>query len=185
MDGPRTHQRGPSDPATLADGPGTWVEATIAAPVEAVWALVTDVDLPARFSSEFQGGRWTGEGPALGASFIGRNRHPQIGEWEVESWVDVFEEGRAFGWATVDRDDPGSRWRFRLRSDDEGTRLRYEVILGPGPSGLTAAIAARPADEARLIDGRLTQLYRNMVRTVEGIKQVAEAASTTSAPFET
>lgn len=173
--GPRTYVSGPSDPVTLADGPGTWVERDVAAPVEVVWDLVTDIDLPARFSPEFLGGRWSGDGPALGASFVGRNRRSGIGEWEVECFVDAYEPLRAFGWATVDRDDPGSRWCFRLTPTDAGTRLRYELILGPGFSFLVTAITARPEREPWILEGRLAEHHGNMVTTVEGIKRLAES----------
>ena len=48
-----------------ADSPMVEVAVDVDAPPSAVWALVTDVDLPARFSEEFQGGEWIdGAGPA-------------------------------------------------------------------------------------------------------------------------
>jgi len=178
--GPRTFEFGPSDPVTLADGPGTWVELEVAAPIEVVWDLVTDIDLPSQFSREYLGGRWTGAGAALGASFMGRNRHERVGEWEVESFVDVYEPPQAFGWATVDRDNPGSRWRFVLSATDAGTLLRYELILGPGPSGLTPAIAAMPDKEARILDRRLAEHHANMVTTVAGIGRLAESAASST-----
>lgn len=171
----RTFERGPSDPVVHADGPGTWVSTSIAAPAAAVWAAVTDIELPTRFSEESQGASWSGEGPALGATFVGRNRHPAIGEWEAQCFVDVFEEERAFGWATSDRENPGARWRFRLDPDGDRTILRYEVTLGPGPSGTTMAIASMPDKEARIIHRRIGELNANMVRTVEGVRDLLEA----------
>lgn len=170
----RTFERGPSDPVVFADGPGTWVSTSIAATPAAVWAAVTDIDLPTQFSDEPQDATWTGDGPALGASFIGRNEHPAIGQWEVECTVDVFDDEQAFGWATSDRDNPGARWRFRLEPNGDRTTLRYEVTLGPGPSGTTMAIASMPDKEARIIHRRIGELHANMARTVEGIRQVVE-----------
>ena len=139
-----------------------------------VWDLVTDIDLPARFSDEFQGATWDGEGAALGASFTGRNRHPAIGEWELRCYINVYEEQAGFGWATMDPDDPGARWCFDLEPMPGGTRLRYSVVLGPGPSGTTAAIAAMPEKEDRILHRRIGELNANMGRTVEGIKTLAE-----------
>ena len=170
---PWTYGSGPSDPVRLADEPGTWAEIDIAAPPERVWSLVTDINLPARFSDEFEGAAWVGEGPAVGASFMGRNRHPAIGEWEVASFVDVYEEGRRFGWATVDASNPGSRWRFDLESHGDGTRLRYSMSIGPGPSGICIAIEAMPEKEPRILARRLAEHHANMTRTMQGIAALA------------
>jgi len=172
----RTFRRGPSDPVVFADGPGTAVATVIRAPSTAVWAAVIDLDMPARFSDEYLGGEWAGDGPALGASFVGRNRNDFIGEWELESFIDVFEEGRAFGWATSNLEDPGARWRFHLEPEGEDTTLRFEVTIGPGMSGLTMAIASMPDREERIIHRRIDGLNANMRRTVEGIKAAVESA---------
>jgi hypothetical protein len=174
---PRTFGSEPSDPIRLADEPGTWVQVDIAAPLERVWAVVTDIDLPARFSDEFLGATWNGDGPGEGLSFVGRNRHPAIGEWEVESFVDCFEEGRSFGWATVDRVNPGSRWRFDLDPGAGSTCLRFSMSMGPGPSGISVAIEAMPDKEPRILQRRILEHHVNMMRTVEGIKTIAEATS--------
>ena len=171
---PRTFRVGPSDPVRLSDQPGTWVEIDIAAPVEEVWALVTDIDLPARFSEEFQGASWLDDGPAPGARFVGRNQHPAIGDWEVECFVEACEEARCFGWANGEPDNPGARWRFDLRPTDAGTRLRFSMSMGPGPSGISMAIAARPEKEPRILHRRVTEHHANMARTVEGVRDRAE-----------
>jgi hypothetical protein len=174
---PHTFRQGPSNPVVFADGPGTYVETRIAAPVDDVWAMVTDIDLPAQFSEEFLGATWKGDGPGLGASFIGRSQHPAVGEWETESFVDEFDPGRVFGWAVIDTDNPGARWRFSLEPSGEGTVLRFEVSLGPGPSGTTMVIASMPDKEARIINRRLSELHANMTRTVDGIRQILEKVS--------
>ena len=41
-----------------ADGPTVRVDLLIDAPIERVWALVSDVGVPALFSAELQEGRW-------------------------------------------------------------------------------------------------------------------------------
>lgn len=174
---PRTFGAGPSDPVCLADQPGTWVEVDIAAPVARVWGLVTDLDLPARFSEEFQGGSWVDDGPAPGARFVGRNQHPAIGEWEVECFVEVFDEPRSFGWGTSDPSNPGARWRFDLEPSEVGTRLRFSMSIGPGPSGITVAIQSMPDKEARILARRLDEHHTNMTRTVEGIRDVAQGVA--------
>ena len=179
MDVPITHASGPSDPLCLADQPGTFVEIVVDAPPRRVWELVSDIDTPAQFSTEFLGARWVDAAPGVGASFIGRNRHPAIGEWEVSSFVEVYDEDRAFGWSTIDPANPGSRWRFDLEPDGDGrTRLRYSMSIGPGPSGISGAIAAMPDKEPRILTRRLGEHHANMTRTVEGIAALAVAPDT-------
>ncbi len=172
----RTWERGPSDPPTLADGPGTVVEVDVRASGDTVWELVTDIDLGKRFSAEFLGAQWTGDhtGPALGATFEGRNTHKAIGEWTVPCFVDVFDPGRAFGWCTSNPDNPGARWRFELESIAGATRLRYRLLLGPGPSGISAAIEAMPDKEPRILARRVDEHRANMQAVVNGIKELAE-----------
>lgn len=172
---PVTFGSGPSEPIRLGDEPGTWVEVVIDAPVERVFALVSDISLPARFSEEFLGASWVGgDGPSVGAVFNGRSRHDAIGEWEVLSFVEVFEPDRSFGWATVDAANPGSRWRYDLTPVGGGTRLRYSMSIGPGPSGLSISIDAMPEKEPRILRRRLHEHHANMCRTVEGIRAIAE-----------
>ena len=70
-----------------ADGPTVEVSRRIAASTDVVWELVSDINVPARFSSEFIGAEWVGEasGGALGACFEGQNRHDAIGSWSTTS----------------------------------------------------------------------------------------------------
>jgi nitroreductase len=173
----RTYESGPSDPVSLADGPGTVVEIDIAAPLEAAWQQVTDIDLPASFSDEFEGAEWTdgSTGPGFGATFVGRNRHSAIGRWQVPCHINVYEEQRSFGWCTTDPDNPGARWRFDLEPISGAVRLRFSVALGPGPSGITAAIDGAPDKEDRIIGRRMREHFTNMSRVVEGIKERSEA----------
>ena len=177
----RTWESGPSDPPRHADGPGTVVEVDIKAPAAAVWPYLTDISFGARFSEEFTGARWVdgpdGEpgGPAVGARFVGANTHPAIGEWEVPCFVDRCDEPREFGWVTSDPDNPGARWRFEASTIAGATRLRYSVVLGPGPSGITAAIESMPGKEPRILARRVDEHRANMAKVIEGIKAAVEA----------
>ena len=162
-----------------ADSPTVEVETLIEASAEVVWSLVTDIDLPARFSSEFQGADWLdgADGPALGARFAGRNRHRVAGDWEMTCTVGWFEPERSFGWVVGDVDAPGASWRFDLEPVDGGTRLRQWAQMGPGGSGITAAIEARPLKEEQIVANRLDDWRTNMEATVSGIRSLAEEGS--------
>lgn len=157
-----------------ADGPTVEVDVLIDAPIERVWRLVTDIELPARFSGEFLGASWLDDGPAVGARFVGRNHHDALGEWETTSIVSSCEPMRSFGWHVSDADNPSSSWWFSLDEEPGGVRLRQGVRIGPAPSGLSVAITAMPDKEERIIARRLGELERNMLATLEGIKRLAE-----------
>lgn len=159
------------------------VEVDISAPVEVVWRFVSDIAFPARASTEFTGATWedaSTAAPALGAVFVGRNRHPAIGEWEVPCFVHRYEPPVTFGWVTSDPEHPGAQWWFTLEPAASGTHLAFHLVLGPGPSGLTPAIERMPEKEPRILERRVNEHAENMVRVVEEIRRAAEGAATPS-----
>lgn len=156
------------------EGPTIEVDVVIEAAVEQVWELVIDIGLPARFSNEFLGATWLDQPPGVGARFVGRNRHPSIGEWETTSIVSRYEPHFAFAWNVTDADNPSSSWWFELDEEPGGVRLRQGTRIGPAPSGLTIAITAMPDKEERIIARRLEEFEGNMRATLGGIKQLAE-----------
>jgi hypothetical protein len=160
-----------------ADGPTAEVEVLIDAPLDRVWALVSDIELPSRFSPEFRGASWLDDGPAVGARFVGRNEHPAVGKWESTSWVIGFDPGREFAWAVSDPGHPSATWWFRLEDVGGRVRLRQGGRMGPGPSGLTPAISRMPDKEERIVARRLEEWTRGMQATVEGIKALAEGST--------
>ena len=91
-------------------------------------------------------------------------------------FVDRYVEGSEFGWCTSDADNPGARWRFELMSIAGATRLRFVMMMGPGPSGISDAIEAMPDKEPRILFRRMNEHRPNMTRVVEGIKEIVESA---------
>jgi len=180
-----TWESGPSDPPRLADGPGTVVEVDIKAPVSEVWKVATDIGFGAQFSEEFVGATWDDgfDGPALGATFTGSNTHPAIGEWDVPCFVNRCIENTEFGWVTSDADNPGARWLFEMASIAGATRLRYSVILGPGPSGIARAIEAMPDKEPRILYRRVDEHRANMQKVIDGIKAAVHRDSDRANPI--
>jgi len=159
-----------------ADRPSTMAEVVIAAPPSAVWPLVCDIQTPAKFSSEFQGGELLGGATdaSLGVQFRGHNHHPARGEWETVSTVCEYEPERVFGWAVGDPSRPAARWRFCLVPDGDGTRITQWMQMGPGESGISDLIAQMPDKEHRILRRRLAEHHANMTATLEGIRQLAE-----------
>lgn len=159
------------------DCPTTQAELTIAAPAPVVWALVCDIQLPARFSSEFDGGEWLdgASRPALGARFTGCNYHPAVGRWQTTSTICEYQPEQVLGWAIGDPAHPAARWRFTLAAQADGTRLTQWMQIGPAPSGVSAAIEARPDKESAILRRRLAEHQSNMTATLTGIKELAEA----------
>jgi hypothetical protein len=151
------------------------VEIHIDAPPSVVWPLLCDINAPAEFSQEFQGAEWIDEGPALGATFRGRNQHKVVGEWNAVCTVTAMEEEQAFEWTVGDVDHRAARWRFDLEPDGEGTLLSFSAEIGPAPSGLTPAIERMPDREEDIIAKRMGEHNANMRRTVEGYKRLAES----------
>ena len=165
----------------FADGPTTEVDVLVAAPPAAVWALVIDIGLAARFSREFLGAEWLdgATGPALGARFAGSNTR-EGRHWTVPSTIVECEnganggDGARFGWDVGDPADPTASWRYSLTPEGGGTRLRYRATLGPGPSPTRQRCLDDPAREHELIVERLEIHRRNMQAVVDGIAELAE-----------
>ena len=167
----------PAEDLRFADHPTTEASVDISAPPSDVFALVEDISLPARFSTEFRGADWLdgADRPALGARFVGRNQHPQAGTWETTSTIVEYEPDRVLAYAVGDPTNAAATWRFTLQPSASGTRLTHWVQLGPGPSGLTSVLEAMPDKESRILHVRLGEHRANMEVTLAGIKALAES----------
>lgn len=159
------------------DGPSVEVEILVHASIDLLWELVSDINLPARFSDEFRGAEWVDGGPRLGARFVGRNWHSALGEWETISFVNRYDAPYAFGWCVSDPEVPSSSWWFELEEEPTGVRLRQGGRMGPAPSGLSIAITAMPDKEERIVARRLSEFEANMRANLDGIKALAERLS--------
>jgi uncharacterized protein YndB with AHSA1/START domain len=162
--------------ARYADKPTVEVPIEIDAPLERVWAVVSDIQVMPLGSAELQRVEWLDgrSGPGLGARFAGHNQHEAFGEWSTTSQIVEFEPPRVFAWAVGDPGWPSSIWRFSLEPRDGGTLLRQWVQMGPGRSGLSFAIDRMPDKEQKIVFVRLRELETNMGATLATIKRLAE-----------
>lgn len=159
------------------DAPTVEVSVRVAAPPEAVWALVTDIGVPARFSVELQSAHWLDGAarPVVGARFRGHSAHPALGEWSTVSEVVEVQEGRRWVWQVQGPGDgPTATWAFEVDPGRGAVTLRQWARMGPGPSGLTPAIAAAPEREARIVAHRLEEWRAGMSANLEGIRSLLE-----------
>jgi hypothetical protein len=144
------------------------VSVTIAAPPDAVWALVTDLGRMGEWSPETTSCRWFGrrKGPEVGATFIGWNKRGWA-RWATTCAVERADPGRAFGWRVR---ETGVRWGYELEPDGDGTRLTETRDLTRArlwlirPSSLLVGGWDEHADELRA----------GMRTTLDRIKAAAE-----------
>lgn len=154
------------------DQPTVEVTQRVRCDVATAWQLVTDIGLPARCSSELQSTDWIGaaDGVRVGARFRGRNRHDAIGSWETECEVVEVDEQRRWVWNVVGGDSVIATWAFEVEPADDGVLVRQWARMGPGPSGLTPAITARPEMEGKIVARRLADWARNMQANLDWIR---------------
>lgn len=95
----------------------------VAAPAAEVWALVSDLPAMGAFSPENTGGRWvSGDGPAVGAVFVGSNGSGRR-RWSTRCTVVRSEPGRAFSFDVSSVGLPVARWSYALEPTGDGCRL--------------------------------------------------------------
>ena len=148
------------------------VEISIAADAAAVWGLVSDINVPAQFSREFQGAEWL-DAPGLGGTFRGDNA---IGDfkWSTTSVVTEYKENESFAWTVGSADEPVAVWGFTISGSDGNVVLKMHATMGPAMSPPRASAAKDPENAETIISKRLHQWSKNMTATVEGIKSLSE-----------
>jgi uncharacterized membrane protein len=137
---------------------------TLAAPIEDVWAIVTDPERVLGYMSgvtrwEVAGDRATGLGARYRMLF-------RVGAAEVGGLVEVveFDEPCDFAWTSVTGLDHRGRWRLR---EVPGGRTRIElrlayVVEGAGLSGWVAERVAAPT-----VSGHVRRTLEQLARLVE------------------
>lgn len=162
--------------ARYADSPTVEVSMWIDADPDRVWDLVSDIKLMPTFSSELQSVEWASgaDRPKVGARFVGYNEHDAFGQWSTTSQIVACDQPREFAWAVGDAECPAAMWRFRLTPRDGGTNLSFWMQMGPGRSGLSAAIDSMPDKEEKIVFVRMREFETAISKTLAAIKRLAE-----------
>jgi uncharacterized membrane protein len=146
----------------------------VAAPIERVWAVVSDPTRALRYMSGVT--RWdvAGDAPTgLGARYRMLMR---VGSAEVGGLIEIVEWDvpRDLAWHSVTGVD--QRGRFRLREAPGGrTRVELRLAYGVAGSGLSGWVAERIAAPA--VRGHLRTTLQQLKRLVEYEQLRARAAA--------
>lgn len=153
------------------DQPTIEVTQRVRCDVRTAWKFVTDIGLPARCSSELEAVEWLGEsdGVEVGARFRGRNKHEAFGDWSTVCEVVEVQDGRRWVYNVIGPEGVSATWGFEVEPASDGVLIRQWARMGPGPSGLSPAIAAQPEKEARIVARRLAEWQQNMQANLDWI----------------
>jgi hypothetical protein len=80
------------------------------------------------------------------------------------------DEGRRWVWNVMGPEGVSATWAFEVEPASDGALIRQWARMGPGPSGLTYAITAKPEKEARIVAGRLAEWQQNMQTNLDCIR---------------
>jgi carbon monoxide dehydrogenase subunit G len=135
----------------------------IAAPPEAVWALISDPERQLQYVAGMT--RWDVAGDVergLGARYRIRMR---VGSAEVGSLIEIveFSEARDLAWVSVTGIDQRGRWRLRARPG--GTHVEFRLSYGVAGAGVFGLLAEWVS--ARQVQRHLDRSVRQLKRQVE------------------
>jgi Polyketide cyclase / dehydrase and lipid transport len=124
----------------------------IAAPPDAVWALVSDLPRMGEWSPENRGGTWMkgATGPHVGACFKGTNRNG-FRRWSTTATVVACEPARAFEIAVSAGPLSVANWRYEFEETQQGCRVTESWIdrRGTFTALMGRVLGDHSADHAR------------------------------------
>src|SRR3954469_8413108 len=155
----------PQDVTRLLEAMTVEVTHLFRAPIEDVWALLTDVERMAGLGPEHTAAHWVGEARGLGARFDGANRNGDM-EWTLPCFVTEWEPPRRFGWAVLEQDDPSSVWTYTLREVEDGTEVVQQFAHGRNFSFTRLWAEEQPDQAEAIIERRMKTLDSDMRTTL-------------------
>lgn len=152
--------------------------ATISAPIETVWGVVSDPERALSFMSGVT--RWEIDGEdrvGLGARYRMLLR---VGSAEVGGLIEIVEwdPPKELAWTSITGVDQRGRWRLRSLAPGR-TRAEIRLAAGVHGSGVTGWIAERIAQP--IVGSHLRQTVQQLARLVENERLRTQAAARRSA----
>ena len=161
--------------ARIVDGPGIVVEIDTDARPKTVWEIISDINMPARFSEELVKAEWTSDGDrGVGSTFRGSNSIPDVHDWDTNCTVTAWKDRETFEWRTTDPEKPGAIWRFDLAEQGGGSRLRFSMTIGTENNATAPRALKDPPRESEILHERRLIHRANMQRVVEGVKGLVD-----------
>src|ERR1700683_4240545 len=138
---------------------------------EELYDMVADVARTGEWSPMCTACWWDeGDGPNVGARFIGRNER-QGQTWETHSEVVIADRGRQFDWVVVEP-PTRARWGYSFAAVDGGTELTETWELPPEGSAFFEKMFGD--DAAKEIGKRSDWAKSGIGATLAAIKGIAE-----------
>jgi len=162
---------------------------TVAATVEQVYAVTSDLPRSAEWSPECRGGEWVAGAPGtVGAVFRGENLRPDTvvawaplvrGTWHTECRIVAAEPGRTFRWMMLShaQADQESIWGFDTEPAADGCVLTHHFRMGRATAGIHA-IVAELGEPVRIqfVQEWTAKLASDLAETLKRIKDVIETS---------
>lgn len=142
----------------------------IAADPEAVYALITDLDVMSDLAAEAMSHKWTkGQTPTAGAQFTGRNKNGKHA-WSTTCTVTDARPGTTFEFEVKSLVVPIARWRYDIAPTEGGCKVTESTLdLRPGWFKPIGGWATGVKDRA-------TVNLEHINQTLARLKERAEAA---------
>jgi uncharacterized protein YndB with AHSA1/START domain len=147
------------------------------APIEAVWALLSDVERMAGLGPEHVEAHWLGRERGVGAQFSGKNRRGDE-VWEVPCHVTECDRPTRFSWTVLEPENPSSRWCYTLAEEGTGTLVVERFEHGPNYSFTRIWAEEHPAEASSLISERADTLRADMSTTLVNAERVLLSRTT-------